>query len=197
LRPPAGPLLLVALAGCADPAPPARPTQAPAAPQTAAAPEAHPEPEPEPVLGERAFGRLRIGMSGEQARGALGGALVLGDPIGTDEGPDGCRYGTSAALPPGTSLMFEGQRLVRVDVDSASVRTANGAGVGDAEAAVLARYPAARVLPHHYVEGHYLVVIPGAPADSLHRIVFETDGSRVTSMRGGIHPQVEYVEGCA
>jgi len=40
-------------------------------------------------------------------------------------------------------------------------------------------------------------VIPGAPADTLHRIVFETDGSVVTRMHGGIFPAVEYVEGCS
>ncbi len=51
--------------------------------------------------------------------------------------------------------------------------------------------------PHHYEgpEGRYRIV--ELPGDSLHRIVFETDGRRVTSYRAGRRPAVDHVEGCA
>ena len=66
-------------------------------------------------------------------------------------------------------------------------------GPGDAFAA----YPGARAQPHKYEDGHYLVALPGAPADTTHRIVFETAGGVVTRFRGGVAPAVEYVEGCS
>ena len=36
-----------------------------------------------------------------------------------------------------------------------------------------------------------------AAADSMYRIVFETDGPRVTQYRSGRVPAVDYGEGCA
>jgi hypothetical protein len=56
---------------------------------------------------------------------------------------------------------------------------------------------AAKVEPHKYTDGPYLVQPPAAATGSAYRIVFETDGRRVTRYRAGMRPQVEYVEGCA
>jgi hypothetical protein len=53
------------------------------------------------------------------------------------------------------------------------------------------------VSPHKYTGGHYLTVTPTAPGDSAYRMVFETDGRRVTQFRAGVRPAVEYVEGCS
>jgi len=54
-------------------------------------------------------------------------------------------------------------------------------------------YPAARVEPHKYTDGHYLVV----DVTPQRRFVFETDGSKVTRYRSGAVPVVDWVEGCA
>ena len=161
-----------------------------AAPDSAAASAGTADPR---VLTEHGLGPLRIGMSADEARAVLG-EMELDEPLNGPD-PEGCRYAMSDRMP-GAWLMFEGMRLVRVDVDS-TYATSQDARIGQTEAQVLALYPGARVEPHHYVDGHYLVVIPGAPADTLHRLVFETDGSRVTALRGGEYPSVEYVEGCA
>ena len=49
--------------------------------------------------------------------------------------------------------------------------------------------------PHKYVQGgHYLIVT--SPTDTMHQIVFETDGKRVTTYRVGRTPEVRWVEGC-
>jgi hypothetical protein len=61
---------------------------------------------------------------------------------------------------------------------------------------VMELYPTARRTPHKYTDGAYLIVMPFAPADTLHRYVFETDGQRVTVYRAGLYPPVEYVESC-
>jgi hypothetical protein len=146
------------------------------------------------LLSEHGLGVLRIGMTAAAAQAALGGDLQIEEPLSPEDGPEACRYARSGSVP--GFVMFEGLEVVRIDADS-TVSTAAGARIGQTEAEVLALYPGARVLPHHYVEGHYLVVIPGAPADTVHRLVFETDGQRVTALRGGVYPPVEYVEGCA
>lgn len=92
--------------------------------------------------------------------------------------------------------MVESGRIARVDVDSAGVRTATGAGVGDSEETIQRSYPGlVTVTPQKYEDGHYLTVTPN-PADSTLAIVFETRGGKVTRYRAGSRPQVEYVEGC-
>jgi hypothetical protein len=79
-----------------------------------------------------------------------------------------------------------------------TVPTSAGARIGDTEATIKKLYKGqVTVSPHKYTDGHYLTVVPKAPADSAFRIVFETDGTRVLQYRGGRRPQVEYVEGCA
>lgn len=109
-----------------------------------------------------------------------------------------CDYVRPRALPSQTSLMIISDTVMRVDVDSAGVRTAEGAQVGDDEARVLELYRGrVTVEPHRFTgpAGHYLVVTPAA--DTLHGIIFETDGQRVTGYRAGRRPAVEFVEGCA
>ena len=51
------------------------------------------------------------------------------------------------------------------------------------------------VEPHKYINGHYLIIAPET-SDST-RIIFETDGARVTSVRAGLLPAVAWVEGCS
>lgn len=145
------------------------------------------------VLRADGVGPVRVGMTVAEANAALGGGL---DRTG---GLESCDYVRPKAGPAGVSLMVQDGRIVRVDVrDSARVTTVTGVLPGESEARVREAYPDVRVQPHKYDDrGHYLVVIPGAPADTLHRLVFETDGTKVTRMRGGLFPAVEYVEGCS
>ncbi|MFL5538367.1 MAG: hypothetical protein ACJ8J0_05215 [Longimicrobiaceae bacterium] len=142
-------------------------------------------------LTESGIGPVRVGMTVAEAAAALSSETTQAD---TQE----CAYVGLLGLPAGVSLMTERGRVVRVDVDDSShVATMRGARVGWTEAQVLAAYPGARVEPHKYEDGHYLVAIPGAPADTMHRIVFETARGVVTRFRGGVVPAVEYVEGCS
>jgi hypothetical protein len=95
-------------------------------------------------------------------------------------------------------FMVKNGRVERVDMDSPGVRTDRGAEVGMTEADIRRLYPdGLLVQPHKYDEaGHYLIYVPGESADSLFRVVFETDGQRVLRFRAGLRPAVEYVEGC-
>lgn len=132
-------------------------------------------------------------MTVAEARTALGGTLLL--PSATDTAE--CEYGRSTSLPPGVSLLVERGVVGRVNVDSGVVATAEGARIGDTEARVRELYgDRASVSPHKYTDGHYLTVVPANRADTVHRIIFETDSGRVVRYRAGRQPQVAYVEGC-
>jgi hypothetical protein len=108
---------------------------------------------------------------------------------------DGCAYVSARGAPEGLKFMVEERRVVRAEVASGATATAEGAKIGDTEESILARYPSARRSPHKYTDGSYLIVL--APADTVRRYVFETDGTVVTQIRAGLAPQVEYVEGCS
>lgn len=142
------------------------------------------------------FGSLRLGSTVTQASSDIGDAIDM-SRYGSDFGT--CDFVRAPSMPGGTWLMvIDSTDVARVDVDSASVLTTRGVGVGSTEQQVIDAYRGAiRVEPHHYTgpTGHYLVHL--APDDTMFAVVFETDGSRVTSYRAGRQPEVMYVEGCA
>ena len=112
---------------------------------------------------------------------------------------ESCGYATPSRFPTGVTLMVFDDDVVRVDVLNPLVKTLAGAGVGDTEERVMELYQGTvSVQPHKYggeQGAHYLIVTP--PGDSLHRIIFETDGERVVTYRSGLLPYVAYVEGCS
>jgi hypothetical protein len=140
---------------------------------------------------ENGWGPIRAGMSVADARAALGGDLP-------EPGNRECDHLRPRHGPKGVLIMTVGGQVARVEVSDTTVATAAGARVGDTEARINALY-AGRVQtgPHKYVDGHYLVVRGGGGADSVYRLVFETDGQRVTRYRSGRAPEVEWVEGCS
>jgi hypothetical protein len=144
------------------------------------------------TVGLRGAGPIRFGMSVGEARQATGNVL------GGGQGAVGCAYVVPPGVPAGMEFMVENARVVRVDVDSASVRTDRGAEVGMTESGIRELYPEGLVVqPHKYDStGHYLIHVPSEPADSQFRMVFETDGRRVVRFHAGLRPAVEYVEGC-
>jgi hypothetical protein len=143
------------------------------------------------TVSETGWGPIRAGVSVASARAAFGGYLA--EPANRECDHVGPPVGTSGLL-----MMVVRDTIVRVEVENTTIATAAGARVGDTEARIHALYPGrVQTLPHKYVDGHYLVVRRGARADSMYRLVFETDGQRVTRYRGGRFPEVEWVEGCS
>lgn len=139
------------------------------------------------------YGPIRAGMT--LAEAAQAGGRPFGEPqMGSEE----CDYFLFADDTPRGSAHFmviNGQ-IARVDVNDSTIRTAEGARMGDSEQRIQEIYPGrVTVQPHKYSDGHYLVVT--SPADSGFSIIFETDGQKVTTYRAGRMPEVEYVEGCS
>jgi hypothetical protein len=121
---------------------------------------------------------------------------LLGDSVDPALLGLSCGFVQPNGAPDGLTLMVENGLVVRADVVSGTARTAEGAAIGDTEERIEELYHTLRRGPHKYTTGAYLVVLPNAPADTVHRYVFETDGARVTRFRAGLFPPVEYVEGC-
>lgn len=137
---------------------------------------------------------VRIGMTVSQAAKAAGTKLA-GDPPNNN-----CYYVKPQNEPKNIAFMVTKGRISRVDVrQNTQITTLKGAKIGDTEAQIKSLYPGQiQVTPHKYVQGgHYLTFIPKDRADQNYRVVFETDGKRVTEFRSGKLPEVEYVEGCS
>ena len=146
------------------------------------------------VLDLRSLGPVRVGMTLAEATAAAG------VPVEGPGTPVECSYATATGGPSGVRFMVVDSRIARIEVDRDSqVKTRSGAGIGDTEEQVQARYAdGLEVSPHKYVVGgHYLTLVPVDAADRDFRLIFETDGSKVTAMRSGKVPEVELVEGCS
>jgi hypothetical protein len=139
------------------------------------------------------MGPVQFGMDAREASRALG----MGDRDSL--AASGCRYLRPESGPPGLSLMIEHGKVVRVDVDSSGVPTAEGIQVGSSEAEVRRAYgDAVSSQPHKYrweAGWRYLIYRPPVSEPRV-AVVFEADSERVRSYRAGLEPQVEYVERC-
>jgi len=132
------------------------------------------------------LGPLHTGQTIAQANAAVGG--------GFSGSTANCTYAVWPTAPAGVAVMLVNGRVARVEVRSGSTATSAGARIGDSEARINAMY-AGRVTsgPHKYNPGGHYITVTGAGSN---RIVFETDGSRVTNYRAGRSPEVEQVERC-
>lgn len=131
-------------------------------------------------------GPVRLGMRVPEVEAALGltpGATGAGE----------CEQRRLAGPVGEVVGMFIGHRLVRIDVVEPGIPTEAGVEAGDTATRVRERYPGVQESPHKYTDGQYLTVT----LDGNRRLIFETDGARVTRYRLGQMPEVEWVEGCA
>ena len=144
-------------------------------------------------VSESGIGPVRAGMTAREAVATLQGAGVGA----TADSSTTCHY-LKWSGPADVRVMLEGGVVARVEVGNHDITTNEGAKIGDTEAQIQSLYPGrVTVQPHKYTKGHYLVVKPAAASDSALRIIFETDGTRVTTYRAGKEPQVSYVESCS
>ena len=158
-----------------------------------------------PVLTPQGYGPLKIGMTQAEVDAAVGPP-----PVNAAEAePSECRQYHPPRAPEGLLVMTEKGVLTRLTaIKGSSVKTTDGAGVGDDGEALKARYGAsARFSPHKYVEAPagYLTTWPGAGhllgtyvADTSARgLVFEIgqDGKVAFIHAGG--PSIQYVGGCS
>lgn len=141
------------------------------------------------------IGDVRVGMNLKQAETAAGTKLIV-----TDEPNRYCFYVKPQGRPEGIGFMMVDYKIARVDIfDNPRMATLSGAKIGDTEDRIKSIYPGQiQVTPHKYDNnGHYLTFVPKDRQYRQYRLVFETDGKKVTRFRSGKLPEVEFVEGCA
>lgn len=147
-------------------------------------------------LATNGIGGVRVGMTVSEAARAAGVQLV-GE---ADKSNPGCYHVKPRTNPQGIGFMVTDGRIARVSVwQNRQITTLSGAKIGDSEARIRSLYPGRiQVTPHTYVrQGHYLTFVPKDASDRNYRVVFETDGQKVTRFHAGKLPEVEYVEGCS
>jgi hypothetical protein len=151
------------------------------------------------------IGPVKVGMTPAEASAAAGTPVEVNPEFVLDN----CGYAKAAAGPKGLSFMVlrdkesDPWRIVRVDVDDESrIASLSGIRIGATEADVKSTYGAPgrtgklTTENHVYVEGgHYISYDDDGPAGL--RMLFETDGQKVTRFRSGQQDPVGYVEGCA
>jgi hypothetical protein len=135
------------------------------------------------------FGAVEFGMTLEDAEKAAGTRLVVID----GEAGSSCYRVEPEQGPDGVSFLVSDGRIERVDIDSGAVTTRSGAGIGMAVAELTTLFPE-RLQSAPTPNGTVLTFVPTDEGDADYRIIFETDGTTVTSFRAGKLPEVE--EGC-
>ncbi|MFN5241482.1 MAG: hypothetical protein ACK5WC_04665 [Aphanizomenon sp.] len=153
------------------------------------------------------IGPVKVGMNIPQATAAARTRLYV-EYGGNDEA---CYYISGEGDLNGVSFMVTKDEtksrdkyatsdvIARIDIDNPKITTVSGAKVGDTEARIKSLYPGQiKVTPHYNgLPGHYLTFVPKNKAEQNYRVIFETDGQRVTRYRVGKLPEVEYYGGCA
>jgi len=94
-------------------------------------------------------------------------------------------------------LMVTDGRIARVDVWAGSTSTSAGIRIGSTEQQVQLAYPGRITASRDRLGTRLLTFTPADASDARYRIVFETDGDKVTGIRAGELPEVNRDEGCA
>jgi hypothetical protein len=139
------------------------------------------------VLSPEGFGPIHFGMRVEAAES------TLKQRTKNKYTGEGCEY-VEFRKYPNLRFMAEEGVLTRADAGR-GIRNSARVSVGASIAKVKAMHPKVEVRPHKYDDdGHYLILVAAGGRAAL--VLEESDG-KVTAIRAGLKPAVEYVEGCA
>ena len=145
-------------------------------------------------LNEDGLGPIQVGMTLAEA---VNMGLLNENPNMKKE----CDFvfpAVGAGVPDNVGVMIVRGKVARIDVDTGSVTTEDGAKIGDTEEKIKTIYNGdLQVEPHKYVPGGHYMIVTGDSASAGKAIVFETNGRTVTNFRAGRLPEVKWVEGCS
>lgn len=139
------------------------------------------------------IGSLYFGMSPEEAADAVP-TLWTG---GAEDGNPRCYLLAPANGPSGMVFTVYNSSIERVDITNPSISTRSGASVGSTEAQLHELFGEQLVVsPYADGSGNSIQFVPVDEADLDYRVIWETDGTSVTSMRAGRLPAVQPAEPC-
>ncbi len=139
------------------------------------------------------IGSIRVGMTVSEASKVIE-LTGYGNGVASNE----CSYVKPKNGPSGIDFMVTNNQIACIDINSTEFTTAEGARIGSTEAEILKYYPGnIEVKPHQYIEnGHYLIFRSPDARYQNYRLIFETDGTHVTTFRAGKIPEAGWVERC-
>jgi hypothetical protein len=148
----------------------------------------------EVALNEDGLGPVQVGMTLAEA---VNMGLLNENPNMKKE----CDFvfpAVGAGVPDNIGVMIVKGKVARIDVDTGSVTTDDGAKIGDTEDRIKSIYDGdVQMEPHKYIPGGHYMIVMGDSASAGKAIVFETNGKVVTNFRAGRLPEVKWVEGCS
>jgi hypothetical protein len=146
------------------------------------------------ALDENGLGPVQIGMTLDEAV-SMG---LLNERPDIKPACDFVYPAVGSGVPSDAGVMVVKGKIARIDVDTGSVTTEDGAKIGDTEDRVKGIYgDELEVRPHKFIDGGHYLVVKGDSTSAGKEIVFETDaGGKVIMFRAGRLPEVEWVEGC-
>jgi hypothetical protein len=148
----------------------------------------------EVALNEDGLGPIQVGMT---LADAVNMGILNENPTMKKE----CDFvfpAVGAGVPDNIGVMIVRGKVARIDVDTGSVTTEDGAKIGDTEEKLKSIYNGdLQIEPHKYVPGGHYMIVMGDSASAGKAIVFETNGKNVTNFRAGRLPEVKWVEGCS
>ena len=139
------------------------------------------------------IGNLFFGMDPDAAAEAIPTAWTGGQEDGTPR----CYLLAPANGPDGVVVTVYNSSIERVDITNPGITTRSGASVGSTEAQLHELFdPQLVVTPYEDGSGNSIQFVPVDEADVDYRVIWETDGTSVTSMRAGRLPAVAPREPC-
>ncbi len=139
------------------------------------------------------LGSLYFGMDPDVAAEAIPTVWTGG---GEDSTPR-CYLLAPANGPEGLVVTVYNSSIERVDITNPGISTLSGASVGSTEAQLYELFgERLLVSPKADGSGNSIQFVPVDEADADYRVIWETDGTSVTSMRAGRLPAVAPAEPC-
>lgn len=150
------------------------------------------------VLSPAGLGDIHVGMEIDQLERVVRAKLPYAEYVN-----HGCGVVSTKEFEPyGITFMVESKRLTRINVDfygtdphPLEIKTAEGIGLGSSEQDVTKAYAGRmRIAPNPEDPSWHTISVDDP--DKQHAIIFETNGTKVKSMRAGAYPGVSYPNGC-
>ena len=135
--------------------------------------------------------RIMFGMTIHDAQVAAGSQFTPVTPIGH------CYLVVPDDAPPGVTFWVVAGTVERVDVDTRTITTRSGAGIGDTEDRIremFGRRIHTTLLPDG--SGNLLAYVPKDVADATYRVMFLSNGVQITRLWAGRLPWAEELGGC-